>query len=343
MGSAKIGDELKREIWRRDEFTCRFCGKTTAWDEVEVVYELPLDCGGKEDPSNLISVCAQCIWEGKTAPVPEEDKKRLLSLYRKLRAYTPRSEGVAFEDDLEEENLVLVKKLEEAGEENQRLRDAAEEKTALAIAYKKKLERAFQDLENYRNRTEREVERKVRETIKSLLLDMIGTLDNLDRAYAECLRSSQGGALSDHLKGLQSIRKDLSIKLENAGLVWFAPLNEPFDPKLHEALGTIKEASLPSDTVFRVETPGYLYQGIVLRPARVYVTKGGEKRRKREDRGEQEKRPEEMEEMEEGDEEEAEADLEEIEEEEKVVPVGPWADGSGPNEAKGSPASKDAA
>ena len=49
---------------------------------------------------------------------------------------------------------------------------------------------------------------------------------------------------------------------------------QPFDPRLHEALGVERHPKVPPNTVVRVERKGYLRGDTLLRPAQVVVTPG---------------------------------------------------------------------
>ena len=47
---------------------------------------------------------------------------------------------------------------------------------------------------------------------------------------------------------------------------------KPFDPELHEAVGTVNDPVFPPGTVVNVEQEGYTYHDKLLRPARVLIT-----------------------------------------------------------------------
>ncbi len=50
------------------------------------------------------------------------------------------------------------------------------------------------------------------------------------------------------------------------------PLNEKFDPKVHEAVATIQTENKDEDhTILEVFQPGYSLHGEVIRPAKVKV------------------------------------------------------------------------
>ena len=51
----------------------------------------------------------------------------------------------------------------------------------------------------------------------------------------------------------------------------FHGVGTKFDPELHEAVGKIAVPGAPADSVAGEERPGYLWNGKLLRPARVFV------------------------------------------------------------------------
>lgn len=55
----EAGRELRRSILIRDEFECRHCGDDL---DLEVDHIKPCASGGKADPWNLQTLCAECNW-----------------------------------------------------------------------------------------------------------------------------------------------------------------------------------------------------------------------------------------------------------------------------------------
>ncbi|HHD15985.1 MAG TPA: nucleotide exchange factor GrpE [Euryarchaeota archaeon] len=307
-----VPQDLKREVWKKDEFTCRYYGNTIPWEEVQIIYDIPPEKGGKMEPSNLLAVCSQCIWEGKTGPIPEKDKQRLLSLIRELISFTSFPEDVVFEEDYEQEIIKLNEKVNSLKDDNRKLSEALQDRDRRAIAYKKKMDRAYQDMENLKRRMESDIQMKVRERTASILISMIFAIDNIDRAIEEAGKRKDIKEISNLLTGLESIKKGMLAQMEQKGVTIIDPLGKPFDPREHEAAGTVKDKSVPSNSVKEVLQVGYRYDGQVLRPARVMVSKGGPKLPK-------EEAQEELEEFELEEEEGREE-----EEGEKVVPLEPW-------------------
>jgi molecular chaperone GrpE len=316
MPDAQVNDRLKEEIWRRDEFTCGLCGKMVPWDEVVLAHKTHVRGKKIDDPENLLTVCAYCVEETKRAPSKEKEKRRLKMLLRELMSYTGFSEEIIFEENFEEEVIKLTKKLQELRRDCKLATDAVQEKEKVAIAYKVKMDRAFKDLDNYKKRAENDIQLEVRERTKKLYLEIIASLDNIDRAIIEARKDEDIKQVKNAIDGLLSIRKGLLRSLESNGVEVVDPLDEPFDPRMHESLGLVQDKEVYSNTIIKVEMIGFKMDEMILRPARVFISKGGPKRPKEEE-------PE-LETLDF----EFDEDIEEMEEAEEagdVVEVGDWA------------------
>jgi molecular chaperone GrpE len=74
------------------------------------------------------------------------------------------------------------------------------------------------------------------------------------------------------VEGVDMVEKKLDKVLRAAGLEQINPVDQRFDPAMHEAVGTDTADSPELDgTVSRVYQPGYTFKGQLLRPARVVV------------------------------------------------------------------------
>ncbi|MBN1390253.1 MAG: nucleotide exchange factor GrpE [Candidatus Thermoplasmatota archaeon] len=328
MHGVVLNESLKKDIWKRDEFTCVICGKMVPWNEVCIIHKVHCEGPGKKDPSNLLTACANCMEETSRAPKDRgREKSRIRRILGELRGMTEVQEEVTFEDDYEEEVIRLSVKIKELKRDNRMLGEAVQEKEKVAIAYKVKMDRAFKDLENNRKRSEKEIGLKVRERTRALYLEIIGSLDNIDRAISEARKDEGVETVRNVVVGLMSIRKSLVRSLEDNGVTVVDPIGEPFDPKWHESIGSIENNETFSDTVVKVDLTGFTLDGMVLRPAKVFISRGGP-RRPREERPEMDTLDFDI-----------DADIEELEEAEEageIVEVGKWAGNGDDQEMVGS-------
>ena len=129
--------------------------------------------------------------------------------------------------------------------------------------------RLVAEFDNYRKRMMKErIEAEARgqgELVRHMLdpLDDIARFAHVDPATTETSTIVEGVAL---------VEKKLDKSLRTAGLEVINPVDEKFDPAMHEAVAV--EATSNSDldgTVAQVYQVGYAFKGQLLRPARVVV------------------------------------------------------------------------
>jgi molecular chaperone GrpE len=129
-----------------------------------------------------------------------------------------------------------------------------------------RLKRVAAEFENYRKRVAREQESTIARANERLVVSLLPVLDDLERAVA---------AFDDHeadkvAEGVALVHHALKTLLAKEGIVEIAPLGEPFDPHLHEAL--LKQPSDEAEgTVIDLVQKGFRLGERVIRPARVVV------------------------------------------------------------------------
>jgi molecular chaperone GrpE len=110
--------------------------------------------------------------------------------------------------------------------------------------------RALADFDNYRRRVER---------------DRAGAA-RFDRALHHI-----GDAPSSVTQGVEAIHRNLLGVLERHGVSPLDSIGEPFDPRFHDAIGTVDSGEVESGRVAEELQRGYRWDDEVLRPARVRV------------------------------------------------------------------------
>jgi molecular chaperone GrpE len=71
--------------------------------------------------------------------------------------------------------------------------------------------------------------------------------------------------------------RELLNVLERYGIRRVQPMNEIFNPHLHQAVMEMARSDVPSGTIVQVFQAGFMIEDRVLRPAMVAVAKGGPK------------------------------------------------------------------
>ena len=140
-----------------------------------------------------------------------------------------------------------------------------------------KLLRAHAEMENIRKRAEREREETAKYAITRLAKDIVNVGDNFQRAIDAVPpgAAEQDAALKSFLEGVTMTERELLNVLERHGIRRVQPVNEPFNPHLHQAVMEIQRSDVPSGTIVQIFQAGFMIEDRVLRPAMVAVAKGG--------------------------------------------------------------------
>jgi molecular chaperone GrpE len=125
------------------------------------------------------------------------------------------------------------------------------------------------EYDNFRKRTARERQDAHLRGQGDMLKGMIDALDDLGRFAHVDPASTDAKTV---VEGAEMVEKKLLKTLAGHGMEIINPVDHPFDPALHEAVMTEPAASKEEDhLVARVFQVGYLFNGQLLRPARVVV------------------------------------------------------------------------
>jgi molecular chaperone GrpE len=125
------------------------------------------------------------------------------------------------------------------------------------------------EFENYRRRATKERQEAGARAQADLARQLIDALDDIAR-FAHVDPTTVDAATV--VQGVDMVEKKMLKALGGAGLQVVNPLDQPFDPAVHEAVAT-EPALSPEDDhmVARVYQPGYVFGSQLLRPARVVV------------------------------------------------------------------------
>jgi molecular chaperone GrpE len=147
--------------------------------------------------------------------------------------------------------------------------DAAEVALKLLEEQKDKYLRLAAEYDNYRRRTAKERLEAERRGQGDVVKGLLDSLDDL-RRFAH-VDPAAVDAVTLH-NGIQLVEKNLFKSLAGHGLDVLDPIDHPFDPAVHEAVGTAPHGDRARDgLVAQVYQVGYRFHGQLLRPARVVV------------------------------------------------------------------------
>ncbi len=146
-----------------------------------------------------------------------------------------------------------------------------EEAQQQVAEYHDKMLRMQAEMENLRKRTERDVSNAHKYAVEKLANELLQVKDSLELGLSaediDVAKLQEGTELT--LKMLGNIFEKFSIDEIN-------PVDEAFDPNLHEAMTMQESTEHEPNTVLTVVQKGYTLNGRLIRPAMVIVSKAAE-------------------------------------------------------------------
>lgn len=128
-----------------------------------------------------------------------------------------------------------------------------------------RLARLQAEFDNARKRQEREKAEFRDYATGAVVEQFLPVLDNFSLALS-------ANASAEQLRtGVELIVKQMDEVLRNLQVQAVAAVGEPFDPRVHEALGSVERADLPDQSVAEEIRRGYRIRERLLRPALVRV------------------------------------------------------------------------
>jgi molecular chaperone GrpE len=135
--------------------------------------------------------------------------------------------------------------------------------------YEEKRRQVDEEIGRLRARLEAESERRLGRAVRDIVLPLLEVLDNLERTLA----AAEAGAATDRLvEGVALVAGQFRGRLRDLGVEPIRVLDEPFDPNVSEAIGTVPVAEPEREGLVIEEVlRGYRLGEELLRPARVRV------------------------------------------------------------------------
>lgn len=144
-----------------------------------------------------------------------------------------------------------------------------EEKHARLLSETKEtIHRNQADLDNYRKRMDRELEKSKTFMLQKICQDLLPVIDSVDAA----MKAAESAP--DSVKnGLEMTVKLFLDVLNKHGVTKIDAKDQVFDHNIHEAMTSIDQPGVTSGHVVEVIQEGYMMSERLLRPARVIVAK----------------------------------------------------------------------
>ena len=176
-------------------------------------------------------------------------------------------------------------------------KEEKEEKKELTVEEKlknteDKLLRSLAELENQRNRFEKDLKEAIDFGGFNFARENLSILDNLQRAYISIKNDGtlkNNKDLDKFLKNIEIIEKDLLSVFKKNKIEKINTLKKKFDPNFHQAMTEIEDNKVEPGTIVQEIQAGYMFGERLLRPSLVSVSKKSEQKIKQ-NKGKDEKK-----------------------------------------------------
>ena len=130
--------------------------------------------------------------------------------------------------------------------------------------------RAKAEVENIKKRSEKEISNAYKFSTEGIFLDLIPIFESLDIAITQ---ASETTNIDNLIEGNKLLKSMFDTFLEKNSLEVINPVDQKFDPNLHQAIKTLKDDSKENNFVSEVLQKGYKLVDRVIKPALVVVIK----------------------------------------------------------------------
>ena len=196
-----------------------------------------------------------------------EDNKNKNEEFEEASREKKEQEELNNQEEKKEEKEEKEEKQEAKQEENSREKELEEENKKL----KDSLMRTLAELENTRRIAGEEREKTAKFAISKFAEDLIPVMEDFYLAFKNS--ENKDNANEMFFDGVKLTHNELKKVFERNGLVRIFPVDEVFNPELHNAISQI-ESDKEEGTIVDVMQAGYTIKGRLLRPALVIVSKG---------------------------------------------------------------------
>jgi molecular chaperone GrpE len=178
------------------------------------------------------------------------------------------------EEKSQDAPLEAVEKVEEEEKEETQI-DLLKERLAKSEEQAKELEdrllRLAAEFDNYKKRMAKEFSYLIKNANENLILQLLDTLDNFQRALDSAKTSDDYDSFH---KGVELIYTHMKEILTKEGLKEIEALGKPFDPNFHEAVTQAESDKYGEGIIMDEISKGYMLNDRLLRASKVVVSKG---------------------------------------------------------------------
>ena len=132
-----------------------------------------------------------------------------------------------------------------------------------------KLLRSQAEMENLKRRTTKDLENAHKFALEGFVKALLEVSDSLTMGIKSA--KDEKATIETTTEGLELTMKVFNSTLEKFGVESINPIDEKFDPELHEAVTMVPMPDKKSNTVLEVIQTGFTLNGRLVRPALVIV------------------------------------------------------------------------
>ena len=125
--------------------------------------------------------------------------------------------------------------------------------------------RLIAEFDNLKKRSAKERESLYNSVVSDIITPLLPVIDNLEKAV------EQQTADEEYKKGIELVLKQFKDVLASNNVKEIEAVGQPFDPSLHEAVGTVQDEKLGEKVVAKEYRKGYMIGNKVIRHSMVVV------------------------------------------------------------------------
>ena len=139
------------------------------------------------------------------------------------------------------------------------------------VVYQDKYLRVLADFENYKRRTNAEIDRIKSEATHEFIKDLLPIIDDVELGFLSSqFYSEELGKKND--KGIEILYNELTKLLDKYDIVQYGSVGDKFNPDLHEAVYLTKNNKVENGCISEIVRSGYRTKnGKIIRYAKVNI------------------------------------------------------------------------
>ncbi|MHA1198600.1 MAG: nucleotide exchange factor GrpE [Candidatus Heimdallarchaeaceae archaeon] len=182
-------------------------------------------------------------------------------------------------DPIEEEKIRIeaeIIKLIDKGKINllvdkyQNLSELLAEQSKLKEEYLNTAQLVQAEFENYKKQAHKDQEFSNYRNKTSIIQKFLTIYEDIERTHLQTTKDSDLRTVTEALK---LVFRNIKESFSDLGVKVIDPQDEVFDPKYHEVLYTTENEKLADNKIIEVVSKGFILENIVLKPARVVISK----------------------------------------------------------------------